>query len=165
MTNLIRPATVALTLAASLASWGATSVPAPWRTSHFENVLGTSLQLRLRAASPAAASRAEAAVLAEIARLNGILSGYDPASEFSRWAATRDQALRVSPELIEVLGLWDLWRKRSGGVLTPSAEALTRVWSAAARAGRLPAPSELRPPSSRSVISGASTSKPASRPG
>ena len=69
--------------------------------------------------------------MAEIKRLNGILSGYDPTSEFSRWAGTRDQAVHVSPELMEVLQLWDSWRARTGGALNPAAEAIGRVWKKA----------------------------------
>ena len=55
--------------------------------------------------------------LAEIDRLDKILSGYDTASEFRRWAATRNEAIRVSPELFEVLALFDTWRERTGGAL------------------------------------------------
>jgi thiamine biosynthesis lipoprotein len=75
----------------------------PWRTAHYENVLGTSMEIKLVAASEGCANRAEAAAMSEIKRLNSILSGYDPASEFSRWAHTRGESVRVSPELLEVL--------------------------------------------------------------
>src|SRR5689334_14266206 len=68
-----------------------------------ENVLGTSFELKVLSASPAAASNAEAAALREIARENAILSSWDATSEFSKWFRTRGQAIRVSPELFEVL--------------------------------------------------------------
>src|SRR3954453_19310251 len=70
---------------------------------HHENVLGTSLELKVLAGTPEAANRAESAALAEIDRQAAILSGYDQRSEFSRWFATRNQAVPVSPELYEVL--------------------------------------------------------------
>ena len=76
--------------------WARVPRTTPWRTAHYENVLGTSMEIKLIAASDEAEDRAEAAALAEIKRLNSVLSGYDPTSEFSRWARTRDQAARVS---------------------------------------------------------------------
>jgi thiamine biosynthesis lipoprotein ApbE len=118
--------------------------------SHFENVLGTSMELKLSADSEATADRAEAAALAEIERLNGILSGYDPKSEFNRWAKTHGQAVLISPELAEVLGLWDSWQKRSGGALSPAAEAIARVWKQAQGSGTMPAEADLRAAASAS---------------
>jgi thiamine biosynthesis lipoprotein ApbE len=81
----------------------------------FENVLGTSLELRLDSLTP---DRAEAAALAEIDRLAGILSSYDAGSEFSRWTRTMNTPVRVSAELLEVLGLYDIWRTRTGGAVS-----------------------------------------------
>ena len=76
-------------------------------TFHDEDVLGTSLELKLAATSAQSAEKAERAVLAEIQRESRILSSYDPASEFGRWFRTRGQAVAVSPELFETLGLFD----------------------------------------------------------
>lgn len=127
-------------LAATLASGtGAERV----RTYHYENVLGTSLELKIGAASPAAAQRAESAAMKEIARQAGILSAYDPASEFSRWSKTNGQPVPVSPELYEMLGLFDRWREQSGGALDASAEVVGRVWKNAAAQNRLPNAAEL----------------------
>jgi thiamine biosynthesis lipoprotein ApbE len=110
---------------------------------HHENVMGTSLELRLRADSPEAARRAEATVLREIERLSSIFSGYDPKSEFSRWQAASAGPVRVSPELFEVLRACDRWREASGGAFDPRVEALTRLWSACAKRDRSPSPEEL----------------------
>ena len=85
-----------------------------------ENVLGTSLELRFDSATP---EEAESAALAEIDRLAQLLSSYDPTSEFSRWAQTRNQAVPVSPELLEVLGLYDQWRVRTAGALSAAFSA------------------------------------------
>jgi thiamine biosynthesis lipoprotein ApbE len=116
--------------------------PAMW-TFHYTNVLGTSLDLKVVAASQTDAGRAEHAVLHEIDREAKILSAWDASSEFSRWTRTRGQATPVSPELLEVLGLFDEWRERTGGALNASAEAVTRVWKAAEKRGTLPLESEL----------------------
>ena len=112
-------------------------------TAHYENVLGTSLELKVLAVSETAADRAETAALAEIDRLARILSAWDAGSEFSRWAGTQGEAVRVSPELIEMLGLFDQWRERSGGALDAAAEAITQVWKRAAAENRMPRSEEL----------------------
>lgn len=112
-------------------------------TFHHENVLGTSLELKFAAASLADAEKAEAAALAEIDREAKILSAYDPASEFSRWLKTSHQPVPVSPELFEVLNLFDQWRARTGGALDASAEVVGRVWKAAAVRQQLPSQEEL----------------------
>src|SRR5580693_7421117 len=75
--------------------------------SHFENVLGTSMELKISATSQKDAKAAEAAALKEIARMTKILSGYDSSSEFTRWLRTSGEAIQVSPELFEVLSLFD----------------------------------------------------------
>jgi thiamine biosynthesis lipoprotein len=134
---------VFLAFAAALATVGTRPTTTPWSTAHYENVLGTSMEIKLIAASEAVEDRAEAAALAEIKRLDGVLSGYNPTSEFSRWARTRNQAVRVSSELMEVLQLWDSWRVRTGGALNPAAEAITRVWKRAERASRMPTEMEM----------------------
>ena len=111
--------------------------------SNYENVLGTSLQLKILASSEAQSKRAEAVALAEIDREAEILSSWDPASEFSRWFRTMDQPIRVSPELFEVLALFDRWHDRTQGALDASAETITRVWQAAAARQQLPSQSDL----------------------
>ena len=110
---------------------------------NYERVLGTSLELKLVAASEAQAEAAQLAALDEIDRQAKILSGYDATSEFSRWMKTSGTPVRVSPELAEVLGLFDLWRERTGGALDASAETVTRVWKKAAAENRMPTSDEL----------------------
>jgi len=112
-------------------------------TFHHENVMGTSLELQIAAPVLPAAQDAEAAALAEIERLDGILSTWDPESEVSRWMRTANEPVPVSPELFEVLGLFDEWRVRTDGALDASAEAVSRVWRMAADEDRLPTDAEL----------------------
>ncbi|TDW96985.1 DUF2271 domain-containing protein [Dinghuibacter silviterrae] len=111
--------------------------------SHYENVLGTSMELKILASSPEESAKAETAVLQEISRLSGILSGYDPSSEFSRWVATTDKPVHISTDLYDVLSLFDQWRNRTDGALDASAEAVTRCWKEAAKKGRVPTEEEL----------------------
>ena len=114
-----------------------------WYDFHHENVLGTSLELKFAAATAAQADTAEAAALAEIDRLAKILSGYDVTSEFRQWFATKGEARRVSPELFEVLSLFDAWRERTGGALDASAEVASQLWRSAAHDQRMPSTGEL----------------------
>jgi FAD:protein FMN transferase len=111
--------------------------------SHFENVLGTSMELKISASSPEDATTAESAALQEITRMAEILSGYDPNSEFSRWLKTSGQPVKVSPELFEVLNLFDKWRILSHGALDASAEVITKLWKQAASKKKLPTQQEL----------------------
>lgn len=112
------------------------------QTFNRENVLGTSFEMKVAAANAQAAGKAETAAIDEIARLCAILSSWDPQSEFSRWFATRGQAVKLSPELYDVLAAFDTWRVRTGGALDAAAETVTRVWKQAAAQGRLPDASE-----------------------
>jgi thiamine biosynthesis lipoprotein len=116
--------------------------PQPYRF-HYENVLGTSMEVTVLASSDRAGKAAAAAVLEKIDRDAKILSGYDPASEFSRWFRTTGEAVPVSAELYDVLGMFDTWRDRTGGALDASAEAVSRVWKQAASLKRLPTDAEV----------------------
>ena len=111
--------------------------------AHYENVLGTSFDMKVVSTAEAQADKAEAAALAEIDREAKILSSWDPKSEFSRWFRTQDRPVQVSPELFEVLGLFDKWRGLTNGALDPSADAITRVWQSAAAQKRLPTQPEI----------------------
>jgi thiamine biosynthesis lipoprotein len=110
---------------------------------HHENVLGTSLELRVTALSEADARSAEGRVLREVDRLAAIFSGYDEASEFRRWMATENVPTRLSPELFEVLEASDRWMIAGAGAFDPRVEALTRLWSRSAKADRVPTPAEI----------------------
>ncbi len=112
-------------------------------TFNHEDVLGTSLELKIGAGSLSEAETAEAAALNEIGREAKILSAWDHDSEFSRWVRTSGQPVHVSREMFEVLGLFDQWRDRTGGALDASAEVITRLWKAGERQQRLPSPRQL----------------------
>jgi thiamine biosynthesis lipoprotein ApbE len=132
-------------LALTLARTGRSTPTAPRTlyTFDYENVLGTSLQLRLAAQSTDQARAASNAVLAGISRQAKILSTWDPQSEVSRWQRTNGQAIPVSPDLFRVLALYDRWRARTNGAVNPSAQSIVEVWQQAARENRLPSHDEL----------------------
>jgi thiamine biosynthesis lipoprotein ApbE len=110
---------------------------------YHENVLGTSLELKVAADSRETAQKVEAQVLAEVDRLNLVFSGYDPTSEFSRWQAAPRGPIAVSPELFEVLEAAERWRTASAGAFDIRIEALSRLWSQAAKRGKAPTAEEL----------------------
>ena len=122
----------------------AASGRAVWHVSQFENVLGTSLEMKFATASDAEAARAETAALAEFERVGKILSGYDAASEFNRWLKTAGEPVRVSPELFETLSLFAEWRARSHGALDPAAQIVATLWKQAAAQQRIPTQAELQ---------------------
>lgn len=111
--------------------------------SDYENVLGTSMEIKIAASSEQYATKAEQAALSEIDRLNKILSGYDATSEFSKWMKADKKPVAVSPELFEVLSLFDRWRIKSNGALDASAETISKVWRDAAKQNRLPSSAEI----------------------
>ena len=112
--------------------------------SNFENVLGTSFELKVSSESESAADLAENRALEEIDRMAKILSAYDSSSEFSRWMMTYNRPVKISVELFQVLALFDQWRARTGGALDASAEVVSRVWKKASRQNLLPGKDELQ---------------------
>lgn len=110
---------------------------------NYENVLGTSFELKVVASSGQLANTAEQVALAEIDRLNSILSTYDPTSEVSRWQKTLNKEVSVSPELFEVLVLFDQWKVKTGGALNASAAMASALWKKASIKQVLPSDDEL----------------------
>jgi len=102
-----------------------------------DHVLGTSLDLVVAIEDPARAEACEAAILDEVERLRRILSTYDPASEISRLNDSPLPVL-VSPELLEVLDLYEVWRVRTGGAFSAQLGGLLALWKDAQRSGRAP---------------------------
>lgn len=89
----------------------------------------------------AAAQRADAAVYAEVARLDKALSTWRKDSELARLVAAGRGA--PSPELAEVLRLALDWRTRSGGAFEPGLAALGKRWTTAGQKGAAPSADEL----------------------
>jgi thiamine biosynthesis lipoprotein len=113
-------------------------------TFQHENILGTSLELRVFAAQRAQAEAAEARVLAEIERLSAIFSTYSQTSEFSRWQQTPvGHSAIVSQELCDVLAASDKYRELSGGAFQPAAQVLSKLWSRGEAEQRLPLAAEI----------------------
>jgi thiamine biosynthesis lipoprotein ApbE len=111
--------------------------------SGYENVLGTSMEIKIVANSEQDAVHAEQAALSEVDRLNKILSGYDSSSEFRRWMAAGKGPVAISSELYEVLSLFQKWRTKSDGALDASAETISKLWREAEKQNRHPSSTEI----------------------
>jgi len=105
---------------------------------NYENILGTSFELKVKASSEKAADQAEQLALDEIDRLNNILSTYQANSEISRWLKTYHTEEKISPELLDVLTLFDRWRNNTNGALSASAAIASNLWKKASSRQILP---------------------------
>ena len=112
--------------------------------SQFENILGTSFEMKVTAAYSQQGAAAEKTALNEIKRLSKILSAYDLNSEFSNWMKTKDIPVKISNDLFEVLQLMDEWRAKTNGALDPSAEIITQLWKSAAIQQTIPTSIEIQ---------------------
>ena len=111
--------------------------------SNYENVLGTSFELKVKAINSKQADLAEKAALQEITRLSEILSGYDKNSEFEHWMNTHHQPVTISKELMEVLSACETWSIKTHGALNPSAETINILWKNAETKQELPTAKEI----------------------
>jgi thiamine biosynthesis lipoprotein len=111
---------------------------------HHEHILGTSLELRIDAASMQSAQQVEAAALAEIDRLAKILSRYDATSELMRWQRGELTGDKLSVDLVNVLKRAEHWRRLTHGAFDVRAGALGELWAHAEQTQQLPSDEQLR---------------------
>jgi thiamine biosynthesis lipoprotein len=97
------------------------------------------VRIVLYAAEEYEARQAAGAAFAEIARLDAVFSDYRNDSELSRLVDRAGQApVPVTQELYEVLGRGQHLARQTGGAFDITAGALTRLWRAAIRDGKVP---------------------------
>ena len=106
-----------------------------------EPLMGTLVTVRVRAVDADTAVAAEAAIVAEIERLEAILSAHRPTSEWSRWR--RGELARPGPEVTAVLTLAAHWHGVSDGAFHPLAGMLRARWLRAADEGTAPTRDEM----------------------
>lgn len=97
------------------------------------------------------ANRASVAAMAEIRRLNGVFSDYDPASEARQLCARADvgRPVRVSEDLFRVLFAARELSARSEGAFDVTVGPLTHLWRRTLRRGVLPPAKRLEDARSR----------------
>lgn len=106
-------------------------------------VLGTEFSLTLVGVTRADAQRVTRDVLAEIGRLERILSSYQTDSELMQ-LNTKGSTKPLSPELANVLRLCEDWREKTGNAFSCRLGSLLELWRNAAASGELPERTELR---------------------
>ena len=119
--------------------------PAGGRFAKTRRLMGAPWTITVQAPAAAAGEAAIEAGFAEVERLNGILSDYDPDSELCRLsaAAPTAQPVAVSTDLWNVLQRAVMVRDATGGAFDPTVGPLTTLWRQARRTGRLPRPDRL----------------------
>src|SRR5215472_4431611 len=105
--------------------------------------MGTLVRIELYAPSEQAAAAAFRAAFARIAQLDDALSDYKPDSELNRMPGP------ASPELFTVLEAAQKLAAETGGAFDVTVGPVTRLWRAARREHRLPAPDVLRDAAAR----------------
>ena len=115
------------------------------RVSQTQRLMGVPWTITVYAESDAAGRAAIAAGFAEVARLESLLSDYDPGSELSRLSALAPtaQPQQVSDDLWRVLGRAVEIRDATNGAFDPTVGPLTSLWRQARRSGRMPLPDKL----------------------
>lgn len=107
-----------------------------------DRLLGTVVDIRVRADDAATGLAADRAIVDEISRLEAIFSVYHPDSELNRWK--RDEVARPSDEFVEVMSTAHDWHIRSNGAFNPMSGLLSEVWHRAESTGTTPSAGELR---------------------
>lgn len=121
---------------------GASAGPAVVERTVF--LMGTLLRARVVAADEATAEAAASAAFAEVARLEAVLSTWQPTAELSQAnAAEVGTSHALSSELTALLAEAGSWVERTGGAFDPAVGALIDVWGLRT-GGRGPTPAELR---------------------
>lgn len=116
------------------------------RVSQTQRLMGVPWTITVYGESDTAGRAAIAAGFAEVARLESLLSDYDPASELSRLSARAPtaQPQRVSDDLWRVLGRAVEIRDATNGAFDPTVGPLTSLWRQSRRSGRMPLPDKLK---------------------
>ncbi len=126
-----------LLLSASFLLLLSTTAQAQPLQAHFDNVLGTSLDISIHHGDGAAAEAAMLAALEEIRRLESILSNWQDNSEIGR--LNRTQHINdAAPELIAVLQLCEDWHGRSDAALSCRLGRMIGEWQDAEAVQELP---------------------------
>jgi thiamine biosynthesis lipoprotein len=126
------------------AALGRATAGEPRRFEFVETHMGSPFTILLYCPDEPTARRASRAAFDRIARLDEVLSDYDPESELSRLAASAGgPPVAVGPELFDVLEKSQGWYEKSEGLLDPTIAPVGRLWRRARRERKLPDPAKI----------------------
>lgn len=121
-----------------LCATSALAQPEPVRLEqHYDNVLGTSLDVTMWGPDSARMEAAVTAALAEITRLDGILSTWRDDSTLMILNRNRS-GTDLPQELLDVVTLCESWRERSEGVFSCRLGQVAQTWKTAQEQQKLP---------------------------
>ena len=126
---------------AACAAGSSTPAERPVMISDGRPSMGTLLQIQLEVHDPRAGRKLLAELYEEAARLEGILTTYDPTSATERLNASGES--EIPPELQEALARGVAAAQETGGVFDISIGPLIHLWSVAAERNTLPTPAEI----------------------
>jgi len=132
---------VSVALAVSLGPGGMAEDAAPLvAVTGGARIMGAAWKIKVYSSDSAAGEAAIKAALAEVERLDKVLSDYEPESELSRLSATAatDHAEHVSDDLWRVLVAADEFRMATDGAFDITVGPLTTLWRQSRRSGKLP---------------------------
>lgn len=122
---------------------GLTNLQAGTLISNFENVLGTSLEIKIKAHSKILAENAEKSVLAFIRDLQDKLGAQRAGQGLFDFNQSYQTPTDVSIELREVLQLFLDWQEKTQNAIHPSTHQLTQLWKDAEQIQELPSQESL----------------------
>ena len=111
--------------------------------SNFENVLGTSLEIKVKASSREIAEIAESNVVDYINSLQQKLGANIEGQGLFDYNHSNTAQVVVSDELNTVMHLFEDWKNQTNGAIHPNTNLLTEIWSNAEVNQSLPTDSEL----------------------
>src|SRR5690606_10255623 len=111
--------------------------------SHYENVLGTTLDLSMYAPDMAQMEAAAEAAVAEIARMDAIVSNYRADSEVMRLNRER-MVTGASQELLDIVELCAQWERQTQKRFSCKLGRIIALWNEAERTQQLPDRMELQ---------------------
>ena len=137
--DAIVPAVVVFSMVGSAAVRSSASGPLFIHAQRY--AMGTMFDIAAYHPARAQAERAIEAALAEVVRLDHVLSHFDPESDLSRLVRRgRGVLVDVDPALYDVLNESMEISRRSGGSFDVTVGPLVRVWQTAQSSGRTPSP-------------------------
>jgi len=114
------------------------------RYSYAKILMGSRCKITLFAPNEAQAATAAAIALDEVARIEHILTDYNPNSEAMQvMRMPLGQWHEVSPTLMEILVLSKKVHRLSNGAFDPTIGAMTHLWRRVLKEGRIPTEAEL----------------------